>query len=292
VFLDITSEGWQSDNDLTSFMQRLMDDAYYDMWLLENQLPFFVIEELYNHAFSSYSDYPSFRQLAFMFFGGYNTQKMSPRDPNLKILHFIDLLRTFFLPPSQRLQQINQGEKVMHLYTASQLHEVGVKFEVVSNKCLFDLNFTNGVLKIPCVELFNSTESHFRNLVALEQCHYMDDAYVTDYIRLLDFLIDTPKDVDLLVRKGIFVNRFGDSNEVTTFVNGLCKSITVLSTNSEYCVLCEGLDSFYKDRWHRWKATLRRDYLSTPWRIASTIAAIILLMLTLIQTICSIISLL
>jgi len=34
--------------------------------------------------------------------------------------------------------------------------------------------------------------------------------YVTDYIRVLDFLIDTYKDVDLLVRKEILLNTLGD----------------------------------------------------------------------------------
>ncbi|KAM7490102.1 hypothetical protein LguiA_033023 [Lonicera macranthoides] len=31
---------------------------------------------------------------------------------------------------------------------------------------------------------------------------------------------------------------------------------------------------------HRWKATFKHDYCSTPWRIASTTAAVILLILT------------
>jgi hypothetical protein len=53
-------------------------------------------------------------------------------DSNLKIMYFVDLLRTFFLPPSQRLKQIRPTEKVVYLlYTASQLHEVGVEFEAV-----------------------------------------------------------------------------------------------------------------------------------------------------------------
>jgi hypothetical protein len=39
-----------------------------DIRLLENQLPFFVIEELYNFAFASRLKLPSFAELAIRFF--------------------------------------------------------------------------------------------------------------------------------------------------------------------------------------------------------------------------------
>jgi len=177
------------------------------------------------------------------------------------------------------------------LYSASQLHNAGVKFKVDSSKYLFDLKFTNGVLEIPCLKLYNVTESLFRNLVALEQYHYVFDAYVTDYIILVDFLIDIVKDVDLLVQKRILMNALGDNNAVTTLVNNLRRQIFISEANSYYFDLCNRLNNFYEDPWHSWKAALRRDYFSTPWRTASTVAAIILLVLTFTQTVCSIISL-
>jgi hypothetical protein len=48
-----------------------------------------------------------------------------------------------------------------HLYTASQLQETGVKFKVGSSEGLFDLKFTNGVLEIPRLTLYENTESLF-----------------------------------------------------------------------------------------------------------------------------------
>jgi hypothetical protein len=177
------------------------------------------------------------------------------------------------------------------LYSASQLHNAGVKFKVDSSKYLFDLKFTNGVLEIPCLKLYNVTESLFRNLVALEQYHYVFDAYVTDYIILVDFLIDIVKDVDLLVQKRILMNALGDNNAVTTLVNNLGTNVSHSYSNSIFCNLYKDLNTFYEDPRHIWKATLRRDYFSTPWITASTVAAIIFLVLTLIKTVCSIISL-
>ncbi|XP_059446596.1 putative UPF0481 protein At3g02645 [Corylus avellana] len=278
---------WGCYQEFTVLPERLRDDIL----LLENQLPFFIIEGLYNFAFTSCSNYLSFTQLTFEYFAYYNSQKMSHDDPNFETKHLLDLLRTFFLPQSQRLPQRNCGENVRHLYTVSQLHEAGVKFKVSSSKCLFDLKFTNGVLKIPSFKIYRDTESYVRNLVALEQCHYFSNAYFTDYMRVFDFLVDTAKDVDLLVRKGIMVNWLGDSNAVATLCNNLCKHIFILDMNSDYSHLCKDLNTFYEDRRHRWKVILRRDYFSNPWRTTATIAATILLVVTFTQTVCSIISL-
>jgi hypothetical protein len=102
---------------------------------------------------------------------------------------------------------------------------------------------------------------------------------------VMDFLINTVKDVDLLVQKGILVNWLGNHEAVTTLVNNLLTRVVNTNMNSNYSDLCKDLNTFYKDPRHSWKATLRRDYFSTPWRIASTVAAIILLVLTFIQTV-------
>ncbi|KAL2346792.1 hypothetical protein Fmac_000792 [Flemingia macrophylla] len=61
-----------------------------------------------------------------------------------------------------------------NLLSATELSEVGVKFEVNNNEnmCLLDLKFKKPVLKIPQLKVQDSTEMLFRNMVALEQCHY------------------------------------------------------------------------------------------------------------------------
>jgi hypothetical protein len=289
-FLIYQFEEWRSDDDLIVLVPHMMQNIIKDMWLLENQLPFFVIKEIFNFAFAPYPNFPSFIELTFIRFRGYNTQIMSP-NPNLEIMHFLDLLRTFFLPQSLRLPQRGNDVGVEPLYSASQLHNAGVKFKVGLSKCLFDIKFKNGVLEIPCLHLHDGSEFLFRNLVALEQYHYVNDAYVTDYIILVDSLIDTVKDVDLLVQKKILINSLGGSNAVTTLTNNLDTNVTYSPSKSIYCNLLKDLNTFYEDPCHIWKATLRHDYFSTPWITVSTVAASIFLVLTLIQTVCSIISL-
>ena len=76
----------------------------FDLLLLENQLPFFVIEKLYHLAFSP-SDYNLLR-LPLDCFSYFNIQRTEDHDSRVKkdsIEHFTDLIRTFQLPPLENL---------------------------------------------------------------------------------------------------------------------------------------------------------------------------------------------
>ncbi|KAK9997272.1 hypothetical protein SO802_021958 [Lithocarpus litseifolius] len=73
-----------------------------DLVLLENQLPFFVIQKLYKLAFPSLSDYDGLLELSFRYFREFNIQSIKPH-PNVQIEHFTDLLRTFQIPPPEKL---------------------------------------------------------------------------------------------------------------------------------------------------------------------------------------------
>ncbi|XP_059460686.1 UPF0481 protein At3g47200-like [Corylus avellana] len=256
-----------------------------DFMLLENQLPFFIIEKLFELASASRRDLPSFTELTFRYFEFYNIQNFSPNlEP--KIMHFVDLLRKFYLPHPQSLPR-RKSQIVEHMYGATQLSEVGLKFEVNrSSKCLLDLHYEKGVLKIPRFTLDNCTELYARNLMAFEQCHYPNDSYVTDYFLMLHFLIQSEKDVGLLGRKGIMVNGLGNND--ATFINSLGTSIVYSTMSSNYYDICNKLKEFYEDPSHGWLASLRRDYLRTPWLVASTTAAVTLLILTFVQAVCSI----
>ena len=116
---------------------------------------------------------------------------MKPEGFNVEIKHFTDLLRTFYLhapPTSSKSKRCNcfnwitrkpasksitsnerppRKEVRKLLYSATQLHEAGVKFEFTS-KCLLDLDFdkSNGVLKIPGLELNDSAEARIRSVMA------------------------------------------------------------------------------------------------------------------------------
>ncbi|KAF3962983.1 hypothetical protein CMV_012573 [Castanea mollissima] len=286
LFFRYSSGSWTSDDPI--FVGPRADAVMLDLLLLENQLPFFVIEKLYHLAFPSPSDYYGLLKLSFEFFGYFNIQSIEVH-PNVKIEHFTDLIRTFQLPPLENLPK-RDGQPIKHLYSATQLHEAGVKFDVGTTECGFHIKFKKGVLKIPSLELDDHTEIVTRNIMALEQTRYIKYAYFTDYFFFMDLLINTKEDVDLLCDKKILVNYLGDNNAATLMINNLNKGVLWATVRDDYINLGKELNSFYENPWHRRKATLQREYFSTPWRTASTFAAIILLFFTFIQTIFSIIS--
>ena len=284
LFLKPKLGGWATDNPMC-VENWLYAMVMHELLLLENQVQFFVIEELYHQALPSISNSHSLIQLTFDFFKHLNIHKKAP---NVKIQHFTDLLRFFELPNENELPSRHR-EVIFPRYSATQLREAGVKFEVVSSKCALDLNFNKGVLKIPLLDFQDNMEARVRNIMALEQCDPKKPLYFTDFFLILDRLANTTTDVDLPSDKGIVVNSLGDNNVVTFIINNLNRGIFRGNMNENYCDLCIALNAFYEERWHRWKALLRHQYFSSPWRSASTIAAIILLVLTLIQTILSII---
>ncbi|KAG6718429.1 hypothetical protein I3842_04G148700 [Carya illinoinensis] len=302
----------QTDKDRAAITRLRAASMRLDFLLLENQLPFFIIEELYKLLLgvdeADQSRLPSFIDLTFDYFQGFNTQNHEKPGPNsdFRINHFVDLLRRFYLPRpnssfSEKLKRPDNHDPVEgnclsqlarsksgnhdpveEMYCTSQLAEAGMTFKKSeSGRCLLELNFENGMLEIPGFILNKDTELCARNLMAWEQLHYPpNEEYITDYFRLLDFLIDTDKDVGLLRRKKILVNRLGD--KCATIVNNLCSNnVADTPRTLYYKKLCQDLGHFYNNPWNSWKIKLRRD-LSTPWVIVTTISAIFLLVLTLV----------
>lgn len=268
-----------------------MDFIIYDLVLLENQLPFFVLKKLFRLIYPKWSNSFSLIDLTFKFFEQFNVQKIPPK--NVKIDHFTDLIRIFQLPQLQSLPERKYGSETVTLsYSATQLHEAGVKFQVNnSSKCLLDIkfDFKNGVLEMPCLEIYDQTEGLIRNVMAFEQYCFGEKTYLRDYYLFLDCLVNTTRDIDFLCDKGIIRNYLGDNKAATSLINKLNIHVTWSGINPNHNRTFKQLKDFYEKPWHKWKATLRHQYLSTPWRIASTVAAIILLVFTFIQTVCSII---
>ncbi|XP_052108148.1 UPF0481 protein At3g47200 isoform X2 [Arachis duranensis] len=236
----------------------------YDLLMLENQVPFFVLEKLYNLAFPStlnsggHESHPSLLRLALRYIV---PSRIVPCDNNNdeltlvdvgRIAHFTDLTRKSLLRSSHLLQPSTSGcsreAKLTQLYSATELNEAGVKFEVhKASQCLLDLELS-----------------------------------------VFDFLINTEKDVDFFVKNGIIENWIGDSNAVAEMFNGLGVNVVHPNINTQYLRICEELNAFCNHPWNRKVATLRRDYCNTPWKTVASIAGIFLLILTIIQTVFSI----
>ncbi|KAL5559308.1 hypothetical protein UlMin_035519 [Ulmus minor] len=159
--------------------QRILKDIFNDLLLLENQLPFFIFRL-------------SIFDLSYKLFKV--TMKVEGTEDKLRrlrgrICHFVDFLRSLYVPSSRSGGTINT---LTMFPRVTELYKAGVKFKVGSSGNLFDFQFSKGVLEIP-----------------------------NDYVVMMDCLVDTPKDFGLLVKYRIIENRLGDNAEVSTLINRL-----------------------------------------------------------------------
>ncbi|KAK9022025.1 hypothetical protein V6N11_002323 [Hibiscus sabdariffa] len=198
-----------------------------------------------------------------------------------QVEHIVDLLRLCFQPSCFSFKT---EIKVFKIPSAKELQQAGVRLQSGSSKNLFDIRFHNGVLEIPQLLVMDRKRFIFRNLMVYEQ-HYCSENYVTDYMILISFLVKSPMDAELLIRNGIIENCLKDSEEVSTFFKGLLEEIQINRKNFEFASLVEDMGAYCRSPWHRWNATLKQDYFSTPWGSLSIIAAAVLLLLTFMQTV-------
>ncbi|KAI9111236.1 hypothetical protein K1719_017847 [Acacia pycnantha] len=309
------------------FLLRLDDDPWHskvwpmhrierDLILLENQLPLFVLKDLFDLTFPNGYAYSNGRvSIEFVICFYFYFEFISRRLPNQKLRekftfpyfrqhhlprlpdgtpqvhHLCDMLRICYVPLDQLPREHNH-RKLKPVYSACKLHDAGIKFEVNEDEInLLKLHYSKGVLKIPGVWIDDSTETELRNMVAFEQCQFPSSRSMTDYIIFLEHLIRTEKDVEILEEKGVIQNFIGDNDAVASITKRLGLHTNYVNYNNDYISLVKELNELCDSPYQRYKAIFKEQYWSTPWRIASFLGAILLLVLTLIQTISSVIAL-
>ncbi|KAF2321233.1 hypothetical protein GH714_036008 [Hevea brasiliensis] len=274
-------------NDFIIGQPTLRKVVVLDLLLLENQLPYFILNVLY----AELKVKAKFSGLVCECFTIYNQNEVYKSLKDDDILHFVGLMR-YFLCGASRASQTWSPDHTKLKYSASKLHQAGVVFKVAEgSKSLLDIEFDvkSGVLKMPVLEINENFEIVFRNVMALEQCQYQYESYICNYIFLMDHLINTAEDVDLLTDAGIIIHWLGSNKMMANLINNLCQGMDVYG--SCYTAICQKLNKYYKSSWNRRKATLKLVYFSNLWRGTATIAAALLLIMTLAQTISSIKSL-
>ncbi|KAJ6751461.1 hypothetical protein OIU85_001944 [Salix viminalis] len=132
------------------------------------------------------------------------------------------------------------------------------------------------------INLKETTEVIIRNLISYEQCSPQCTDIITSYAVLLDSLINTTKDMDILTRSGI-INNWLNPEEATQFFNKLYHDAYL--KQYYYLELCQKVNKYSRRSCPRWHALLMMKYLGTPWAIVSIFAAATLLSLTVVQTI-------
>ncbi|KAJ6944604.1 hypothetical protein NC652_009846 [Populus alba x Populus x berolinensis] len=187
-------------------------DVKADICLLENQLPFFILEELcgLSPIFGN-SPKATLIELTHRFFtvafDSWAVGDILGKVYFSEVKHLVDFLSVYHQPTKQ-----NPTDKleVLPVPSVKELHQAGVKFVLSSSKHLPDIKFdrNKGRLEIPRLKLKDRTEIIIRNLQAFEQCHRLKYDYVGDYIFLMGRFVRASKDVEILVENRIVVTGY------------------------------------------------------------------------------------
>ncbi|KAL6212089.1 hypothetical protein ACLB2K_017310 [Fragaria x ananassa] len=167
----------------------------------------------------------------------------------------------------------------------TELHRAGVMFKLKSSSNLFDIQFTSGVLEIPKLAISDELEITVKNIIAFEQTDCRE-TIMSDYAFIIDRLVKTSKDVELLVSNEILENGLGSSSAAAAMINNLAVGLTVDPRGCCYGTILKDLNEHCSNPQHQWREYLLKHFRNSTWPTKKTTAAVIFLVLSLIQTIC------
>lgn len=299
-----------------------------DMLILENQLPFCLLQPLFDSTFPDQSHDLNSLILCFL----RKAIIITTEDPSVEksFHHTLHLFYSCILPANDRdgsesstflCHNLSCMQNVLHMPfwlsswlhklsccsrddqeetnmllgwipSATRLTEAGVHIRKKKKaKSFLDITFRDGKMEIPQLQVDDHTNILLRNLIAFEQCCREASPHVTSYAGLIDCIIDTAADVALLQQSKIIISGMGNGEEVATLFNRLCKEVLIDDLESSYFSrIYKEVNKHYDARCNKWRARLNHDYFSNPWAIVSVAAAIFLFVLTTTQTIYTLLS--
>ncbi|GFY83748.1 hypothetical protein Acr_03g0005220 [Actinidia rufa] len=274
------------------FASRLMRiTVQHDLLLLENQLPFCVLEKLFLITVAKIPNRPRNCSL-FDYVIEYFWKMISP-EPEVKSA--TSNATNCCLPGEcvlplfgNRMDSENKGvaapkkSKEVYYHILHMLHDhclprdppERVKFVADTGENLFKVNFTEAKsclgrcfhrapFEISTLSLNDSTEVFLRNLIAFEQCCPDVSGYFTSYAFLMDKLVDSEKDIEVLQKAGIIRNNLGANKEASDLFNKLCKEVVL--GEFHFTEMCNQATQYSKRCWPAAVAHVRRQYFATPW---------------------------
>ncbi|GJX94242.1 UPF0481 protein-like protein [Tanacetum coccineum] len=279
-----------------------LDSIRRDMVKLENQIPMYILDALLTLQTGDSHDTNALVKMGNTFFAPliptdepFHKDKEFSSDP--LPLHCLHLFREglvnkgIILPKrtkklwKRRLSRNVVGKPTTQItYCVSQLRDSGIRFRKRETDQFWDIKYKDSILEIPRILIHEGTKSIFRNLVAFEECHPECSNEITAYLIFMNNLIDSAVDVGFLHYKGIIEHWLGNDNDVADLFNRLCQEVVADLNNSYLSGLTDKINNCRDNRWTTWTADLRHKYFQNPWATFSVIAAMVLLLITILQT--------
>ncbi|KAH7431313.1 hypothetical protein KP509_08G042200 [Ceratopteris richardii] len=173
------------------------------------------------------------------------------------------------------------------LPTACALSKVGIKFKArKGNTSVIKYRKKSLVLELPRLAVFEETEDILRNLIAYELTS-KEAGELCGYVIIMDSLIKTLDDLAILIKAGVLVNHLGSDERLLRIWNEMCINISEYSSE-KLEVMTEAIMKHYKSHWRVLYNEFCSKFFSRPWLWLSTIAAVLLLAMSALQTVYSV----
>ena len=221
-------------------------------------------------------------------------EKTEETPPNKQPIHLLDLLRNILLGCTSTSPKNNSNQEDWNSFrNVQELKAVGINLKSSNNRCLGNITFTQkywkfygGTLSLPPIIVDDSTGPKFFNLIAYEMCPDFENDYgVSSYISFLDSLIDESKDVIELRKEGILRNFLGSDKEVARVFNEIGIDLVPNPDIYKY-VKCQ-IQQYYDKGRMLWITQVIHDHFSSPWTVVAFIAGLFVLILSVLQTVYS-----
>lgn len=276
-----------------------------DLMLFENQIPLFVLEELFEVSKNNNNTRKKLSDLIWPFLSGSPAPDIASSGAKhlLALVHCARTSSFAQILSSQvgcndkveNFSKKKKNDKVENIRSASELKEAGAVFKKAKNdktrtNSWLDIRFENKTLYFPELEISDVTESLLKNMITYEYYLPSDKPrYITDYAFFLHCLVHSSKDAELLRRMGIISNLLGGDARVYEVIERL-------GTNAQpsekflYLEVFRSVNCHCKLKSNRWLAVLRRNHFNNPWTAISLVAAAVLLSVGIVQMVYAILS--
>ncbi|TYI03830.1 hypothetical protein ES332_A11G369200v1 [Gossypium tomentosum] len=238
---------------------QLLTFVYSDLFLLENQIPFRVLELLTSSSKNGEKFMKAIRRFI-------DDTVITPADMKEPQSHQQD---------SEWWPQ-QEGERIHLLHLLRQPNKnKGAPFTHLT----FNRFFFVGNLWLPPITVDDST----MNLIAYEMCpDFYNNFTVTSYMCFLDSLIDEAEDVKALRRAGILYNGLGSDEEVAKLFNKM--NTDLVPSPMIYSYVEQKIDNHCKNMWINYAAKAYHTLFRSPWTCLAFVAAIAALYLSALHT--------
>ncbi|KAD6453849.1 hypothetical protein R6Q59_015641 [Mikania micrantha] len=253
-----------------------------DLVLLENQIPFFVLQDIYDLTVAKLRPKSTLTTMLKVLLDLINPLEKPLRVENVgteKPHHILGLLHKFY-KPNFKLPEITE---IPRAHSIIELDRVGVKMRPDNNLTwLMAMEFENSrpTLRIPVARIDNFFEVVLRNLIAYEQYSPVDN-YVTSYAMAMHMLAATPADIAKMGKSCVIVSHLGSNEKASDMISSICKNVNL--QDFYYIEPWKNVANYCDSYWPRNFGVFKRTYIDTPWKVIALVAAIIVFLITFVQ---------